>query len=182
VSGAWFGGTDRGWAALLNLLFLPLYSRVRDEKVLDQFTRGQIFGYVRVHPGDSFTDLKRNLQLENGVLAYHLSILEKENLLRSRTKGTRRLYYPIEAVPIEDGGLHQLQQRMLEVLQAKPGQTVRELSDTLGVSRQLAIYHLRVLTSRGMARLSRDGLKIKCYADSRTASPPAPQEPGPGGS
>lgn len=90
--GAWFGGTDRGWASLL-FLFMPLYTRLKDNKVLDQFTRGQVFGYVRVHPGDSFTDIKRNLQLENGVLAYHLSVLEKENLVRSRTKGARRLYW-----------------------------------------------------------------------------------------
>ena len=169
--GAWFGGTDRGQSALF-LFLLPLYTREKDAKVLDQFTRGQIFGYVRVHPGDSFTDLKRNLQLENGVLAYHLNVLEKENLVRSRTKGTRRLYYPLEAVPIEDGGLHELQDRMLEMLQGTPGITVRELADKLGVSRQLAVYHLRALTSRGLAKVDRHGLKMRCFADI-----PPPQTP-----
>lgn len=162
LTGAWFGGTDRGWTSLL-FLFMPLYTRIKDDKVLDQFTRGQVFGYIRVHPGDSFTDIKRNLQLENGVLAYHLSVLEKENLLRSRTKGARRLYYPIEAVPLENGGLHDLQERMLDVLRATPGLTVRELGTQLGVSRQLAVYHLRTLTSRGLAKVDRQGLKMKCY-------------------
>ena len=170
--GAWFGGTDRGQSALF-LFFLPLYTREKDAKVLDQFTRGQIFGYVRVHPGDSFTDLKRNLQLENGVLAYHLNVLEKENLVRSRTKGTRRLYFPLEAVPVEDGGLHELQDRMLETLQGAPGITVRELADKLGVSRQLAVYHLRALASRGLAKVDRQGLKMRCFADI-----PPPQTPG----
>jgi len=173
AAGAWYGGTDRGWAALLHFLILPLYTRIRDEKVLDQFTRGQIYGYVRVHPGDSFTDLKRNLQLENGVLAYHLQVLEKEGLVRSRTKGTRRLYFSLESVPVEDGGLHELQQRMIEVLAAKPGLTVRELADALGVSRQLAIYHLRALTSQGKARVARDGFKIKCYAQEGPAASPS---------
>jgi DNA-binding transcriptional ArsR family regulator len=174
--GGWFGGTDRGNAALWSLFLLPLYTRLKDDKVLDQFTRGQIFGYVRVHPGDSFSDIKRNLQLENGVLAYHLSVLEKEGLIRARTKGTKKLFYPIEATPVEDGGLHDLQQRILDSLKATPGLTVRELADGLGVSRQLAVYHLRALTSRGLAKVEREGLKMRCFADG--GPPPGGLGPG----
>jgi len=156
--------TERGRLGLLTL-FLPLYSRLKDDQVLDQFTRGQIFGYIRVHPGDSYTDIKRNLDLNAGTLTYHLDVLERGGLVRSMTRGARKLFYPIEVRPPEDGGgLHEVQQRLLRVLNEAPGTAVADLGALLGIGRQLALYHLRLLAQQGLVRLERQGVRLRAFA------------------
>ena len=152
--------TERGKVGFLTLL-LPLYTRIKDEEVLDQFTRGQIYGYVRVHPGDTYTDIKRNLDLNNGTLTYHLDVLEKQRLVRSIVRGSRKMFYPVDVRPPDDGGgLHELQRRLLKGLGEAPGISVTTLAASLGISRQLALYHLRLLQRSGLVRLERRGVKL----------------------
>jgi len=164
--------TERGKLGLLTL-FLPLYTRLRDEEVLDQFTRGQIYGYIRVHPGDTYTDIKRNLSLNNGTLTYHLDVLERERLVRAVNRGSRKMFYTMEVRPAEDGGgLHEIQQRILRVLGEAPGAAVPDLAAVLGISRQLALYHLRLLVSQDLVRLERRGLRLIAFATGPPAPPP----------
>ena len=152
--------TERGKVGLLTLL-IPLYTRLKDGEVLDQFTRGQIYGYVRVHPGDTYTDIKRNLDLNNGTLTYHLDVLEKQGLLRAVARGPRKMFYPIDVRPPEDGGgLHEVQRRLVKGLDEAPGIAVADLAASLGISRQLALYHLRILVGRGIVRLERRGFRL----------------------
>ncbi|HYS71545.1 MAG TPA: PKD domain-containing protein, partial [Thermoplasmata archaeon] len=156
--------TERGKVGLFTL-FLPLYTRIKDDAVLDQFTRGQIYGYIRVHPGDTYTDIRRNLDLNNGTLTYHLDVLEREGLVRSRAQGSRKTFYPVDVRPPEDGGgLHEIQQRLLRVLHEAPGTGVSDLAGVLGISRQLAIYHLRFLAQQGFVRLERRGVRLCAFA------------------
>ncbi len=157
------GATERGKVGLLSL-FLPLYTRLRDDEVLDQFTRGQIYGHIRVHPGDTYTDIKRNLALNNGTLTYHLAVLEREGLVRAVNKGVHKLLYPIDVRPPEDGGgLHELEQRLLRILREAPGTGVTDLAGVLGISRQLALYHLRLLSKQGLVRLERRGVRLCAF-------------------
>jgi len=74
-----------------------------------------IRGYILVHPGDSYTDIKQNLKLSSGALTYHLDVLEREKLVKSQNRGSRKLCYPAGVpVPEDGGGLHELQLRMLK--------------------------------------------------------------------
>ncbi|HEV8594104.1 MAG TPA: PKD domain-containing protein, partial [Thermoplasmata archaeon] len=126
--------TERGKVGFLTLL-LPLYTRIKDDEVLDQFTRGQIYGYIRVHPGDTYTDIKRNLQLNNGTLTYHLDVLERQQLIRSAVRGARKMFYPMDVtVPENGGGVHEIQQRLLKGITEAPGIAVPALAASLGIS------------------------------------------------
>src|SRR3990172_5497021 len=74
-----------------------------------------IRGYILVHPGDSYTDIKQNLKLSSGALTYHLDVLEREKLVKSQNRGSRKLCSPAGVpVPEDGGGLHELQLRMLK--------------------------------------------------------------------
>jgi len=142
--------TDRGRSFLSRAILLPLYVRLKGDAVMNQETRGMIRGYIRVHPGDCYSDIKRNLGLANGELAYHLSVLEREGIIQSQTKGPKRLYYPAEVeMPENGGGLHEVQQRLLKNVQEVPGMSVRDLAGVLGVSSQLTHYHVRKLREDG---------------------------------
>ncbi len=156
----------------LRVLWFPpfimwCYTKLRRDEVLDNFTRGQIYEYVRLNPGDSYTDIKRNICLAAGPLTYHLAVLEREELVRSVVRGSRKLFYP-RGVPIPENGdgLHALQTRILTTLREDPGISVNELAATLGVSRQVALYHVRRLVRADLARLERRVARLRVFPSS----------------
>ncbi len=61
--------------------------------MLDQFVRGQIYGYVRANPGDCYSSIRDSLELSNGVVTYHLGELERRGELESRLWGRFKRYY-----------------------------------------------------------------------------------------
>ena len=92
------GGIAVGWNevvmfALITQL-LPLYSKIRREEVLDQYTRGKIHGYIIANPGEHYNSLKAQLRLKNGTLAYHLRVLEREGYVKSVRDGPFKRFYP----------------------------------------------------------------------------------------
>jgi DNA-binding MarR family transcriptional regulator len=165
------GGTEVGRVALFMLLAVPVYKRKMKGKD-DVETRGMVIGYVRVHPGDTFTDIKTNLGLHNGSATWHLMKLEKDGIIKSQIRGSRRLYFPANMpLPFEDGGdLHEIEKRMLHMVKSDPGMTVKVLAEELGVSSQLALYHMRKLSQKGLVSLERRGLRLKAYPPSKRAT------------
>jgi len=164
IASALFVSSEPGRVALMTTTVGRIYGgRPKDEK--DSEFRGAILYYVRVHPGDTYTDVKRNLELNDGVVTYHLARLEKDGLIRSEIRGARKRYYPAEMrVPMENGGeLHDIQQRILRVVTASPGMPVSALAEQLGVSTQLALYHLRQLSRTARVDLERPGLRLRAY-------------------
>jgi DNA-binding MarR family transcriptional regulator len=176
---AWFAGlgiagTERGRMAFISWFVLPLYTRMKKEDVLGQFTRGQIYGYIVVHPGDSYVDIKRNLQLNNGTLTHHLNVLERDGLIRSKNQGTRKRFFAAGArVPEDGGGMHEVQQQILRHLEESGGLAVSDVAGVIGISRQLAIYHLRDMNRKGLVRIERRAFRIVAYAES-PGIPPSP--------
>jgi DNA-binding MarR family transcriptional regulator len=73
--------------------FIPLYSTVHREKVLDHFFRGRLFEFIKENPGITFTALKDHFEVTNGTLTYHLHRLEKEELIVHRNLGKYKLFY-----------------------------------------------------------------------------------------
>ena len=66
--------------------------------------------------------------------------------------------------PAEDGGgLHELQLRLLKVVGETPGLSVGDLAGVLGVSKQLANYHVRGLQLRGKVRTERERLSMVVF-------------------
>jgi len=144
--------------------FLRLYLHLKPDAIANQETRGMIRGYILVHPGDSYTDIKQNLNLSSGALTYHLDVLEREKLIQSQNRGSRKLYFPAGVpMPGDGGGLHELQLRMLKVVDERPGIPLRDLAGTLGVSPELVRYHLRTLEERRLAVTQRVGLSTQVF-------------------
>jgi len=114
-----------------------------------------------VDEGYRYMDIKRNLQLSAGALTYHLDILEREKLIQSQNKGSRKLYYPIGVpMPENGGGLHELQMRIVKVVGEQPGLKMRELGGILGVDPELVHYHVRGLNMKGLVLVRREKLEL----------------------
>jgi predicted transcriptional regulator len=59
---------------------------------------------------------------------------------------------------------------MLELIEAGPGITPKELAGKLGTSHQVASYHIRLLARRGRIRLETRGRNTLCYPASAPPS------------
>jgi len=158
-----FFATDKG-KYLASLLFSPLYTRIHHDRVLDNSLRQGIFQYIQTNPGSSFSDIRRNLSLKNGVLAHHLRTLEREHYIKSRKDGLyRRFYLRQHVVPVPGISLNQSQKTILLFLIRHPGSSQSEIAVSLGLSRQTVSYHILAMEKMGAVRVNRMGRRALCY-------------------
>ena len=154
---AFLGGTETGLLSLLFLL-LPLFTRLRHREVLNQFTRGEIFGFIKANPGASLTSVRENLDLSNGVVAYHLRVLLREEYIVARREGGYKRFYPVDMqVPRKRVHFTRLQIDIAEKASLHPGISQSSLARMLGESKQVVSYNLKVLIAAGVVRVERDG-------------------------
>jgi len=160
----------------LRVLWFPYfvlwcYTRLRRDEVLDNFARGEIYGFIRLNPGEAYSDIKRSLGLAAGPLTYHLAVLERMGLIRSVAHRARKLFYPSDApVPQNGGDLRALQARMLGILKEDPGIAISDLATLLGVNRHVALYHIRKLVRSNAVRLERRMARLRAYPVRATAA------------
>jgi predicted transcriptional regulator len=158
-----FTGTEIGKYKFLGLA-IPLYSKLTKRMVLDHETRGMIRGYIIANPGDHFTSIKKHIGLKNGTLAYHLKILERENIIKSHRDGIFKRFYPINA-PVSPDMVHLSKQEMiLNKVIENPGISRKDLALAVGLSRQVVNYHSKGLIQAGLIRSEKYGKRIQYYA------------------
>jgi len=162
------GFTENGRYKLLVLfsLMLPLYSRIQKEDVLDQFVRGQIYGFIKTNPGAHYNQIRRQIGVKNGTLSYHLGVLEKTELIKSRREGLKyRAFYPTGMnFPKEERfRLTDLQIRIIACISNQPGMTQKEIAYRLAQKPQTVNYNIKVLDQAGLIDVERRGRRTICY-------------------
>ncbi|MGQ9582022.1 MAG: helix-turn-helix domain-containing protein [Thermoplasmatota archaeon] len=161
---AFIGGTEVGLLAFLQLVFVPLFVRIKREHVLDHFTRGQIFGFIKANPGTHYLAIQEHLEVENGVLAYHLKVLERGEYIISVRDGIYRRFYPRHMkIPTRERQLTRVQLDILDALRSNPGTSQNGLARMLGESKQVVAYHIKVLSRAGLVRVEREGQLTRCF-------------------
>ncbi len=150
------------WAFLF--FFVPLYSKIKRERVLDHFVRGQIFGYIQANPGEHYNAIKDALGLTNGSLAHHLRTLEREQFVKSKRFGLYRRFYPMNfRLPADDAFQpNEVQVLILQVIREAPGITQKEIADRLGLTPPTVNYHIGVLSDRSLILVERRGRSTHC--------------------
>jgi predicted transcriptional regulator len=167
------GFTEVGTLALFWGLLLPLFTRLRRKEVLNQFTRGEIYGFIKANPGVHLTAIKENLGLANGVLAYHLKVLTREEFIVVRREGGFKRFYPRDMrVPRKRVHFTRLQLDIVEKLHLHPGLTQASLARMLGESKQVINYNVSVLMAADVVRVEREGGKTLCYVKDGAAIRP----------
>lgn len=151
-----FVSPEFAWVVVF--LFAVLFMRLRGADILDNFNRGRIMGYISAKPGASFTDIRDSLKMANGGLAYHLSVLQKLELVTSTRDGRARRFYPIGKSAAQ-GDTHFLgttESEILEQLEKNGPLSNAALAELLSMSRQRIHYNLRLLEGRGL--VDREGV------------------------
>ena len=149
----------------LLLLIVPLYSKIRREKVLDHFIRGQIFGYIMANPGEHYNSIKQALDITNGSLAHHLKTLERERFIKSKRFGLYRRFYPWAMRVPEDGyfQINEIQKNILDLCRHQPGVSQKELAASLLLTPPTINYHIAILAEHGYVRVIRRGRRTQVY-------------------
>jgi len=150
------------WAFLL--FIIPLYSKIKRERVLDHFVRGQIFGYIQANPGEHYNAIKDALGLTNGSLAHHVRTLEREQFVKSRRFGLYRRFYPMH-YRIPDQEVFQpneVQRTILDVIRQSPGITQKEIATRLSLTPPTVNYHIALLSERNLIQVVRRGRSTHC--------------------
>ncbi len=178
LAAVFVGGTELGKFKFFAFAF-PLYTRLRKDQVLDQFTRGQVYGLIRGQPGIHYSEIKRVLRIGNGTLAYHLDVLAKEGFVKSRREGINKLFYPTK-LPArfreevddrfpqgeEDSRgirLSELQEGIVSLVKENPGITQASIVERVEAPKQTVSYNLKSLSRYGIIELARDGRRVRCY-------------------
>lgn len=167
---------ETGKYKMLTVFVVPLYVKRKLDKVLDNFIRGEVYGFIRANPGTYFNHIKLELELNNGTLAYHLSVLERDNLIISRADGKYRRFYPRNTnIPkVEEGGdgmihtfvqLNSTQDEIINRIKQNPGVSQKDLARMLGRSTQVVNYNINAMARLGLIKLERDGKWTKCYVN-----------------
>ena len=155
---------ERSRYALL-ALFVPLYTRVSRDKVLESYNRGRVYQYVAMNPGAHFNAIRAALDMNNGALVYHLEVLQREGLLRSRQEGMYRRFYTADTrpPPLLENGTTEAQLRVLKAIQEMPGITQKELARFLGLRQSTLAYQIERLTATGTIAGNRTGRKVQYF-------------------
>ena len=130
---------------------------LRREEALDHFVRGQIFEYLRDHPGATYTEIKARLSLNNGTAAHHLRVLEKMGFLVSKRDGRMKRFFHVDApAKFVPSVLSPLQYNILSLLAQEP-LSQSDLARRLDYSKQRVSYNVKRLRRDGYVDLERDG-------------------------
>ena len=116
-------------SALFFITFLSSYTRSSKDEILENFVRGEIYGFIKSNPGCYYSHIKKKLDIKNGVLAYHLKILEKSGLIKSERKGRYRLFTVTGITFPKSGGyiLSELQISILDLIEKNRGISQKEI-------------------------------------------------------
>ncbi|UCE38007.1 MAG: winged helix-turn-helix transcriptional regulator [Thermoplasmata archaeon] len=157
------GGTEIGKYKFLSFV-LPLYTKLNKEEILDHYTRGKIHGYILANPGDHYNSIKKALDISNGSFAYHLHVLEREGVIKSKRDGIYRRFYPSEMrLPSNANHLKEIQKLIIERIKESPGMSQTDIASSLGVASSTIHYHIQDLISADLVEAKRMGRSVRYF-------------------
>ncbi|MGA1848934.1 MAG: winged helix-turn-helix transcriptional regulator [Thermoplasmatota archaeon] len=157
-----FGWTEVG-IVLMFTIGSSIYSKLSKKDILNHEIRGLIRGYIIANPGDHYSSIKRNLDLNNGTLAYHLRVLEQSGFIKSMYDGIYKRYYPSNVNISKLKKNVSKQEEIFNIILDHPGVTMEEIGRLIGVSRQVVNYHVKNLIRAGVVTYNRDRKSAKFY-------------------
>lgn len=163
--------------------FLPLYSHITDDEILDDPNRAGIYRLIQAEPGISTKDIADRLDLAWGTVTHHLGKLEKRRFIVSKKYGKYRRYFANGAGGSQEKdalAVLRLDRTgdVAELIRTQPGLTQKAVSQMLGVSSSTILWHVKRLEEVHLVRKVREGKLVRYYPmESSTVAliPAAPQ-------
>lgn len=117
-------------------------------------TRGMLMKHIEQTPGIRYRELLRLTGLANGVLSYHLSALEKANVIKVERESKITRYYPVNVSDKESSILkfvrHEPIRQILFFILENDMCTFNEIVDHTGKAPSTVSSHLKRLRVAGI--------------------------------
>ena len=137
-------GRYRIWLALV-----PLYTRLRKSEALEDFNRGQIYRTIAEHPGIRYSEIKEMVGIGNGVLSYHLKVLQSMKYVKSIGDMTYKRFYLWGAAAMLPPDLEKpftpIQKAIVDYLHSNSWMSQSVIADSLKLKQQTVSKNLRSL-------------------------------------
>jgi predicted transcriptional regulator len=138
--------------------------QIRRDEVLDDFSRGAIYGYITANPGAHYTRIKEDLGLTSGNAMHHLAVLEKKGFIESYEDGIRKCYVPSGEPAVHSKTRREERQEMLfEAVSDSPGILAATLMEKLGMHASKVSYYMKSLVENGIVRAERNGGFVRYF-------------------
>jgi predicted transcriptional regulator len=148
------------------MLFVPLYTKIKRENILDHFVRGKIYGYILANPGEHYNAIRHVLGLTNGSLAHHLRTLEREGFIKSKRFGIYRRFYPMNMqIPMDEFEVNDVQRTIMGIISKNPGISQKDIASNINLTPPTVNYHIGILNHEGLVHVARNGRRTECYVD-----------------
>ena len=104
----------------------------------------------------------------NGTLTHHLSMLERQNYIKSERDGIYKRFYPKDFAIDEDAvELSKVQRDIFYLAKTQPGISQKTIASELGVSKRVVSYHVRLMLEARLLEVKRKGRKNALYVIER---------------
>jgi predicted transcriptional regulator len=139
--------------------------KIRKEKLLDNFSRGQIFEFIRENPGAHLRMIKNELKLQIGALSYHLKVLQKNQMILSKNDMNLKRFYKIPK-DLKDAKpkISDVQKSIINMITEQPGLRAITIAKRLSINHSSVLYNLRFICEQGLAVPRHTSQGIKYYS------------------
>ncbi len=134
---------------------------------LDHPTRAKILSHLSAVPGDHFRSIVRSIGVSVGETRHHLNILKRRGHVREERAEGRCRYYVQGPESVDRNALFEKywelsdrRARVLGVVRERETVAPSIVATDLGISRQLAGYHLQRLSESGEIRHRGDRYRL----------------------
>jgi len=136
-------------------LFAPLYSTISRSNAMNNKKRQEICELLAQRKGLTFSELMRMLGMKNGVLAYHLSLLEKNKYVKSARDGKYRRFFLYEdPMPFYNS----IETKIVDMVKKHPRISHDQLASSIHVS--------KLKLNKKIEKLVHEGILIPKYGNS----------------
>ncbi len=120
------------------------------DEALNLENRRRIYELISANPGTHVREMERALEMQPGLLSYHLDYLEKRKLVRAEDDGHRKMYFIPDRFIEKDrrtlGALRQESPRKILMHLLVNGPTsFQNLQTEMSVAKSTLSYHLKRL-------------------------------------
>jgi predicted transcriptional regulator len=136
--------------------------------VLNQTTRIQIYNFITDNPGTNFRGICSALALPIGVVQYHLTVLDKGNLISDCRDGRNKRFFKSRKfsdteMKIISALRHETVEKILTILHDEESEAHGKLAQRLEISSQALTWHMKQLQQNGLVTGLAAGMTIKYY-------------------
>ena len=154
------------------LLAAPLYARLKKDEILENPLRDDILAHVQETPGISASELGRRVECGWGTLVYHLTVLERMQLVSSAREGRHKRFFAQGRINYSDKGAVGLlanpaARTILDAIRTAPGAIQKDLSERLNLSPGTIAWHVERLAAEGLVIKEDEGRTVRYYPSER---------------